>query len=132
MKILSRNVREPGRKCFKFQLKEVINYCSSDIGLLLENKFIQEKLEIVKNFKNPNLTPPEGLSGGIWLLWRSSTEFSLDIVSTNNRYIHGLIQNNIRHSSWLGTFVYGYPHQHLQKQYGNKYLICLIRWINLD
>lgn len=59
--------------------------------------------------------PPEGFSGGIWLLWKHSIYFNLQIISTNIRFIHCQITNNIDKVSWFGNFIFGFPHQHLQK-----------------
>lgn len=56
----------------------------------------------------------EGCSGGIWLLWEHFIGFNLQIISTNDRFIHYQITDNINKVSWFDkTFTYGFPHQHL-------------------
>lgn len=55
---------------------------------------------------------PIGFSGGIWLLCKSSIDFNINIL---NRFIHCQITENKKGIHWLATFLYGYPHYHLQK-----------------
>lgn len=73
------------KKGFSFQLKEIIRYCNP-IMFILETKVQPKKgRKIIRTFNYPNFIqiPHEGLSGGIWLLWRFSNNFSLQMVSTS-------------------------------------------------
>lgn len=58
------------------------------------------------------LIPHDGLMGGLWVLWKNSSDFVLYIMFTS---IDCLVKDNVKNMSGLGTFIYGYPHQYLQK-----------------
>lgn len=58
--------------------------------------------------------------GGLWLLRQSTPEFRLDILSHSNRFIYGLVKDSINNFEWLGTFLYGFPHHHLQEHLWNQ------------
>lgn len=36
--------------------------------------------------------PPTWLTGGLWILWKSTHEFRIEIVTQNNRYIIALLK----------------------------------------
>lgn len=53
-----------------------------------------------------------GFSGGIWILWKSNTKFT--VLSNNNQFIHGKVMVN-NEQPFLFTAVYGNPHICLRK-----------------
>lgn len=63
------------------------------------------------NMSNFIEVAPKGFPRGTWLLWKTSVDFKIDILKTQNRFIHRLIRDNKKDSQLLATFVYGYPLQ---------------------
>lgn len=47
--------------------------------------------------------------------YEGSNNFSIHTISTSTGFIHGMTQDNSEHISWLTTFIYGYPQQHILK-----------------
>lgn len=39
--------------------------------------------------------------GGLWILWKNSIEFKLQILEQNNMYVHCIIKDGYNKSSWL-------------------------------
>lgn len=120
MKIFSWNVRGGGgRKGFLAQTRYFISKYNLDIMALMEtrvNSSRAHKIIAKLNFQNAFEIPPDGFSGGMWLVWKNSANFELKVVVSHNRFIHCQIRDNIKENSWLATFVYGFPHHHLQSQ----------------
>lgn len=59
--------------------------------------------------------PLVGFTGGLWMLWKNTPDFRIEILTHNDRCIHCLIKGDSKNFEWLGTFIYGFQHHHLQK-----------------
>lgn len=55
------------------------------------------------------------LVGFYGCLWSNSPNFQLHILDQDSRFIVGCINDGNNNYNWLVSFVYGYPHYHLQK-----------------
>lgn len=82
-----------------------------DILFFMETKIstVNVKNIINKNgYPNSFTVPTGGLSGGLWLIWRDSANFDVDILFSN-RFIHALIKEKNKNRSEFSTFIYGCP-----------------------
>lgn len=88
----------------------------------METKVNTEITKIVSNkigYPCSFIVPIDGPSGGLWLFWKSSATFELDIISSTNRFIHTLLKGKIKNISWFSMFTYGFPQHHLQRRLWN-------------
>lgn len=119
MKILSSKSRGAGRKGFILQVHELIRNYHPDNLVVMETKINSTKANyIIKKFNYAYFVeiPPKGLARGLCIIWENSPDFVIDILFTLVRFIYCSIRDNVKKISWLGTFIYGVPHHHLQKQ----------------
>lgn len=74
--------------------------------------------QIINRINLPNAIEilTDGFLGGLWLLWKTSTDFKVDILRTHERYIHYQIKDDKKDIHRLTTFLYGYPLHHLQNK----------------
>lgn len=67
---------------------------------------LDRELSLVTHLKiDFKVIPLEDFLGRIWLLWKDSLDFHLNIVSTDSKFIHCHFKN-IKRVSWLETFIY--------------------------
>lgn len=124
--------RKWGHHDIKSQVNDLIISHNQDMFFILETNFNSVKAQdIIKKLHMPNYVhiPPEAYqedpSGGIWLLWEYFIGLNLQIVSTNKGML--LLNNRYFYKvSWFGTFRYGLLYRHLEKIFGNKFLIFLM------
>lgn len=135
MKILSWKVRGMGRKGFRLQFKDIINCYSPELILLMETEVQPENTkDILKSFFLTfiiSLNPYWGLLGGIWLLWRSNSIFSFQLICSNYRFVYGKVYDYNENAFlviyvcvWISSTIF------TKKNYGNKYLTYSIFRIN--
>lgn len=99
-----------------------------DIIVVMETNINSSTVQrVIQWFKIPNYIKNslEGLSEGIWLLWLSNLNVVVDIIYTSKVYS---MQNHDKEKdvSWLGMFIYGCPHYHLQKHLWKQTIIRYI------
>lgn len=56
------------------------------------------------------------VSLGVYAYYRETIPFSNHILTKDTRFVHGIIKDTNYNHNWLVTFLYGYPHHHLQKE----------------
>lgn len=89
-----------GRESFTHEIKELSNLYHPDIIFLMESKVNPKTAYIIINRFN-NLYPFHfkapfvGLTGGLWVLWKNSPQFHLDILLHQDRFVHCLIKDLI-------------------------------------
>lgn len=91
MKIVSWNVRGAGKKGFNSQVRYLISKYDLDILALVETRVNSNRAhKIIERINLPNFVEilPKGFSGGIWLLWKNSMEFQLNLLKTQERFMH--------------------------------------------
>lgn len=119
--ILSWYVRGVGREGFTHEIKELSRLYSPDIVFLMDTRVKEDRADKILNhlqflFPYQCKIPSFGFSGGLWVLWKNTPSFSLDISNKHDRFIHESIIDYNRSVKWLVTFIYGYPQHHLQKE----------------
>lgn len=88
MRILIWNVRDAGRKDFKYQSNLLIQSHEQDILVLIETILnVDKALSIILSLKFPNFKfiPSECFPGGIWLIWDETIIFNIHIISIYKR-----------------------------------------------
>lgn len=91
MKILNWNVRGAGRKGFKHHFKSLIHSYNPDIITLMETRvhFNRTKYILTSlNFSHFSIILAEEFSAGVWLLWKASHLFSLQIPNIDRCFFH--------------------------------------------
>ncbi|GMI82607.1 hypothetical protein HRI_001930000 [Hibiscus trionum] len=66
-----------------------------------------------------------GLSGGIWVLWRDKMHF--DVLAVSNQFVHGWCRDLDSNVSFFLTFVYASPNQR-----GRRLLWDQLRALEMD
>lgn len=113
MQLLSWNFRSTERKEFEYHSADLTNTNKPDIIILMEKKIVKSiGLKVVESLtiQNPMKNPREGFSGGMWLLWIDIVDFQREILLSTNGFIHCKLTDNIKHTYWFGTSIYGYLH----------------------
>lgn len=60
------------------------------------------------------------MSREILLTMENHPKFLIEIVSSSDRFIYFQKKNNINKISWLGTYIYGFPHHHRKTRLWEK------------
>lgn len=108
---MSLNIRGAGNKSFTNHFRGLIYSYNPDIVILMETKVNLNNAKSISaslNFPCFKIIPSEGFSGGIWLLWKDSSSFSLHITTSDKCFFHYQITDSLNNFSWFATS-YGYP-----------------------
>lgn len=121
MKILSWIVRGVGNEGFTQLVREFTTLYQPDILIFMETKVNSNKAEKLLNmfsFQYPFYLEisPIGYKGGLWILWKHSPHFQLQIIDKQSRFVHSHVRDGYKNNKkWLITFMYGYLQHHLKK-----------------
>lgn len=68
---------------------------------------VDKALPIISSLRFPSFNiVPLKFSGWIWSIWKEIITFNIHIISIDKRFIHCQIYDNVKHTSWLASFMY--------------------------
>lgn len=92
------------------ELRDLCKQVQPAILFLMETRAPLERVErmrITLKFKYVYCVEARGMSGGICLFWNDS--FKVEILDSNQNFIHATIEDKSKNKVWLGTFIYANP-----------------------
>jgi len=109
MIIMIWNTRGTGGASFRRLLGDIVARDGVNFFGLFEPRQIGMKANLIARklgWTHMHVVEVQGFSGGIWLFWDSTLNFS--VISSGNQFIHSIV-NKGKSDEWSLTVVYGHP-----------------------